>query len=462
MGIFDFLRKPVAPMVPMGTSGTPTHQGFIFSLEKNPLLTGQARYQTYSDIISNTSIVAAGTRYFLNLIAKSEWKVEPADDSARAEEIAELVEAMLHDMETPLHRVVRRAGMFPFYGFSIQEWTAKMRPDGAVGLADIEARPQKTIERWDVDETGTVNGVVQRSPHDYREIYLPRAKLVYLVDDALTDSPEGLGLFRNIVQPARDLARLEQLEGFGFETDLRGVPIGRAPFAVLQKMVEDGKLSKEQKLALEQPMRDFIMSHIKSPALGLLLDSITYQAQDEAGTPSDVKQWDMDLLKAGSTSQQEVASAIERKNREIARVLGVENLLLGSTSSGSHALSRDKSGNFAMIVDSTLLEIRMTFRKDVLGPLALLNGWDPELLPKLKTASIQYRDIEQITGAMRDMASAGAMLAPDDPVIQEVRDLLGLSKAEVISVQDAAILNGTNPNQNQAPKPNPDQGGDTA
>ena len=59
-------------------------------------------------------------------------------------------------------RIVRRAAMYRFYGFSIQEWTAKRRPDGLLTLADVAPRSQMTIERWDMLTDGSIQGVVQR------------------------------------------------------------------------------------------------------------------------------------------------------------------------------------------------------------------------------------------------------------------------------------------------------------
>ena len=94
---------------------------------------------------------------------------------------------------------------------------------------------------------------------------------MYLVDDSLNDSPEGLGLFRHLVDPNKRLKRYEQLEGYGFETDLRGIPVGRAPFSALAQMVTSGEITDEDRAKIEEPMREFIRSHIKNPALGILL-----------------------------------------------------------------------------------------------------------------------------------------------------------------------------------------------
>ena len=387
------------------------------------------RYRTYSEILANTSIVAAGTRYFLNLVAKSAWSFSPSEQDASGE-FAERAEAMLtDDPMTPWHRIVRRSSMYRFYGFSIQEWTARRREDGFFTFADIAPRAQRTIERWDVDDTGRVLAALQTSPQTQEEIYLPRGKLLYLVDDTLNDSPEGLGLFRHLIAPSRRLKRYEQLEGFGFETDLRGIPIGRAPFTELADQVNQGEITEQQRKQIEAPLREFIEKHIKTPALGLFLDSVTYETRDETGRPSAARQWDIELLRGSATSFSENASAIERLNRELARVLGVEQLLLGSDV-GSFSLSKDKTNSFFLLVDSALTEIRETVADDLLKTLWRLNGWPVEMMPEINTEAVRFLEAEQIASALRDMATAGAILAPDDPAIADVRSLLGLSAPE--------------------------------
>ena len=418
----------VSPTTTVGVMGTPVYGGFIQSHETNPELKFRRRYKTFSEIMLNTSIVAASIRYFLNLVSKTGWKVEPAP-GPRGAEIAEMVESALHDMDTPWHRVVRRAAMYRFYGFGLQEWTAKRRDDGMLGFQDVQARSQFTIERWDVSEQGTVFGVTQRSPQDNREIYLPRSKLIYMVDDAMNDSPEGLGLFRHLVGPAKRLARYEQLEGIGFETDLRGIPIGRAPLALMQQAVEQGRMDPAVRARILENISDFIKSHLKNPERGLLLDSQPFTGQDDQRFPSTIQQWGLELARGDSPAMEEVNVAIDRVNRELARIMGTEHLLLGDGESGSEALSRDKSHNFGLIVESTMKEIREVMESDFVRPILDLNGVDRSLQPILKTHPVQFRSVQDVTRSLKDMAASGAILAPDDPAIGEVRDLLGLSAA---------------------------------
>lgn len=424
------------PTQVIGVTSVPTYGGYIDRGEKNADLTGAKRYTTFSEILANVGIVAAGVRYFLNLVAKAKWSVSPANESPRAQELAEFVQSVMNDMDTPWSRVVRRASMYRFYGFSIQEWTAKKRRDGKIGLLDIEPRAQSTIERWDVNEHGDVSGVFQLSPHNSKEIFLPRNKIIYVVDDTLSDSPEGLGLFRHITPHAKRVMWYEKLEQTGFETDLRGVPIGRAPKALLQKYVDQGKLTKAQMNEAISAMENFVQNHIRSTDTGLVLDSLTYQTQDDKGTPSQVKQWDMELLKADAGSLEQLGLAIDRVTHTIAMIIGVEQLLLGRNSRGSYALSQDKTQNFYLVVDSTLTELTETFERDFLTPLWKLNGLDEDLKPSLTPETIRFQNLDEITTALENLARAGAPIDPRDPVVNVIRELGGLPRVPDDLVDD--------------------------
>jgi len=439
-------RSSASPTSTVGVAGTALYGGYIVDNEKDASLSGESKYKTYSDILANTSIVSAGVRYFLNLLSKSAWTFEPSEADTTGEWAERAERILTEDPLTPWHRIVRRAAMYRFYGFSVQEWTARRHEEGYLTFHDIAPRAQVTIDRWDVDKYGHVNGVVQKSPQDFKDLYIPRSKIVYVVDDTLSDSPEGLGIFRHLVNTATRLRRYEQLEGYGFETDLRGIPVGRGPFSKLAAMVEAGDISQEERAAAEAPVRSFVKDHIKNPKLGLMLDSMPYETQDDAQRPSNIPQWNVELLKGSSTMAPEVAAAIERLNRELARMLGVEQLLLGSDSAGSFALSQDKTNSFFLIADSTLAELETAFEDDLLTRIWELNGWDPKMKPSVSTEAVRFKDVEQVTRALRDMAFSGATLAPDDPVINEVRGLLGLSPASETEAEDAMLGNKGNAN----------------
>ena len=443
--LFGLGGKPprLAPMKEMGVSGTAVYGGYVQSNEINPALTGQNKYRTFSDIMANTSIVAAGIRYFMELVAKSEWSFDGGDAEC------ELVESVLKDCSTPWPRIVRKAAAYRFYGFGCQEWTAKKRFDGNIGL-DIESRPQHTIWRWDTDERGTVIGVGQRSPQTGTEYYIPRGKMLYLVDDTMTDSPEGLGLLRHVVEPAKRLNEYMKLEEIGFATDLRGIPVGKAPLDEIAAAVKNGQITKEDADALKRPMIDFIQNHIRSSKTGFLLNSEQYRDRGDNQAPSGEYKWALDLLQGNSTAFGDVNSAIGRINKELAIVLGVESLLTGMDGSGSLAMSKDKTNAIYIRADSCLRDITSAVQADIISVICDFNGIPEDKRPIAKTESVQFKDVEQITAALVNMAQAGAVLSPNDPAIDEVRGLLGLSEAEEMSPE---MMGALQPKPTEEPKP---------
>lgn len=449
-GITSFMPRRAAPTKTVGGMGTVVIGGFVDSGEKDNKLIGSQKYRTYNKNLREIAIVASAVRTFLNMVSKAKWALEPAvedgkdEASDEAKEKADQVNKMMGDMTHPWHRVVRRQAMFKFNGFSIQEWTAKRLDDGTIAMAAVEVRPATTIERWDMDIHGHVEGVMQRIPADNSEVYLPRSKIIYAVDDTTTDSPEGEGLFRHIIEAVERLKIYQELEKIGFQTDLRGIPVGTAPYAEIKAEAE---IYATEQLALNPTavkedlvkaymdmqlsnIRGFMKDHVRNKSSAALLDSSPYFAKGESGTVSTAKKWDLSLLNGESTSQEAVAKAIMRIIREIAIVLGVDHLLTGFDGSGSLALSQDKTANFLLNVNSTLLDLAEVFTADWLDPIWRLNGWDDALKPTLKPEDISNRSLMDVAAMLRDISAAGVDIRPHDELVTELFIMLGLTPPE--------------------------------
>lgn len=414
-----------------GSSGTAIFGGFIVTNDNDPRVTGQNRYKTAADILANISVVAASVRFFLNLVAKPKWSLEPADESPEAEAMAEFVQSVIEDLDSSWTRIIRRSALYRFHGFGLAEWTAVKRDDGRIGFIDIEARPQHTIERWNTDDAGRVESVVQRSPQTGEQLEIERRRLIYYVDDSLTDSPEGMGWFRHLVEPAARLKHFLKLEKIGYERDLSGVPVGKAPLTDINKAVKNGDLDQAKANDMINGMRDFVQIKMKESGTGIMFDSKTYQSQTSDGKqPSSVPMWELDLLTSDPGSMQQLLETIKRLNTEMALIIGTENILTGTGDVGSMALSKDKSNNLYLNVSSTLEEMVEINNRDFIGALWDKNGFDPKLKPKFKTEDVSFKDVEMVAGVLRDLASAGGILGPDDPAIDDVRDLIGVSRSE--------------------------------
>lgn len=428
----------------VGAPGFVAFGGYLQQRESNPELAGSQKWVKFGNLLTNVHVISAGARYVLNLLSTPTWRWDAADDSAEAEEIAEKVEQAFDDargISTPWRRIVRRAGLYRLMGHSFHEWTAKRMEEGWIGFSDLRARPCPTISRWDIDDaTGDLLGVWQRNPRTGLEVYLPRWKLFYVVDDTLTDSPDGVGTLRHCVEPAHYLGAFEKLEAKVFDTDLRGIPFFRAPLAELDALVRMGPpngLTEAQAQAILAPLQTFMDGHVRGADTAVLLDSATYR--DNENRPSAEKRYDLELLKGEAQGglQERLAQAIQRKTLEVGRILGIEGILMGADGKGSLALSKDKTQSLRTVVDGMLADIGEAVRKDLVGQLARLNGWPMHLLPRPKIDQLRLSDLESVVNALTGLAQAGAPLDLRDDAINAVRDMAGLPQQSEEAIEAA-------------------------
>ena len=136
-----------------------------------------------------------------------------------------------------------------------------------------------------------------------------------------------MGLLRQLVEPCQRLERYEQLEGWGFDLDLRGIPIIRSPRT---EMYMDENLSDGDVETIEMELRDLAQNHSFNPERGIIIDSAVYRSDDQERTPTNVPKWDVSVLQGQARSHAENAAAIERLKREIANILSSGQMLLGS------------------------------------------------------------------------------------------------------------------------------------
>lgn len=425
---FGGSAKKVSAFSEVGVSSTVVQSGYIVDREKNINLNGNRKYSYYEDLLSNISIIASSVRLYADLMAKSEWKCEPIDDSEEAKKYAELLQGILFDQQQSWESTVKSAGLYIFWGFALLEMTAKRREDGLVGFQSIEFRPCRTITRWDVTPQGNVENVIQTNPLSGQEIVIPRSKTVYLVDNLLTDSPSGEGMFRAMSETAARLKEIQVSEKIGVDRDMAGLPVGRAPLAALDQAVANGDITEEQKRVAVQGLESIVTLVKRGERTGIILDSKTYDSvSDTSRNATGVNQWDLSLLQSSTSSLDSVDKIIRRLNMELARIAGTEILLLGSDGSGSLALSKDKSSSLMLRINGTLKDVAGQFNRDMVSWIWALNAFPEEMKPTLKVSEISQRDVEELAGTIRELSTAGLVLNREDEAARELYSLMGLT-----------------------------------
>lgn len=406
-------------------------KGGVNNKERNSALRGTRRYQSFRNMAANSHIVRNGVGLYLGLLTRSTWEFVPseADESGKYAEEARRI--LLEDPMTSFALIVGYAAMFRFNGYSLQNWWVRRREDGVITLADVERRPLDSIEEILLDRRGKVEGFRQRL-FSGGHADIPLELSVYLSDMDITDQPEGTGLYRTLYPYWEEAKRYRQLRGYGYETDLRGIPV--ASFNLQEtfdavKAANPKLTDKEVNQIVEKmagPLAEFAKDHVSNPERGILLDSSVYSTTDEAGRPSTARKQDIKILEGTAKSFSDIEASIQSIQREMALIMGTEQVTLGSDSAGSFALSKVQGEEFGLQVNSSLEMVTDAFTEQLLKPVFELNGWGEEMLPEIKTELPNYFSPVEQASVLSGLN--GLTLHPDDPAIDEVRAAVGLSK----------------------------------
>lgn len=426
-------RPNPSPFKESGTIGTNIVSGYIVDREKNPKLSYLQRSTKYEELMSNIAVVGSGVRYFTALGASAVWSVQAAE-ADKDEMYADFARRMMDELDQSWSTVVKHSLMYRYLGFSAGEMIARKTEEGDVLFKSIENRPVRTIERFDVDEMGTLLGFGQTNPANGQELYIPRQKCLYVVDNLINDSPVGMGVLRHTFESCERLKRLMDLEVMGYAKDLRNIPVGRVPYTELQRAVNNNEITAEQAKAQIAGMEALVRLKSKLPETSIILDSKTYESRSDTGVASTAnKQWDLELLEGGaSNGLADIGKAIERIQTEIARVLSSEAQMLHGA--GSQALSRDKSTNAYLAVNAAIGDVVDAANKDIMPYLWQLNGFDPLMMPKFEAEDISDKDAESVATVLKEMATAGAPLSPDDEAVNTIRSMMGLPVLDLEAV----------------------------
>jgi hypothetical protein len=432
-------RRPAPVTAPNGGDGVQAYGGWLTPDERNPALIGTNKWLRFANA-HHTAIVATGLRYRCNLLAGAKWSAQAnprgGRDADRGVEIAN--EGLLNaQMPRTWPANVRKASMFQANGFSLFEWTIRRRPDdGMIVFSELGHRPPHTVQRWDKPSEQESWQAIAQLTRQGKEWIIPRNRLWYCWDDTLTDMPDGVGLLRHVIELVRRLGVLEGLEGVAYETDVRGMPIGRAPIEELRALASaqpgigtdrDKILSfiQNRTANLQAQLENIVKSPDKLQ--WLMLDSATYKNANQESVTA-VQKWAFDLLKGDGKGLEELDKVIGRLQLEIARVFGIEFVMMGAGSSGSKAMHADKTSMLAASLDAALTEIASSATRDLVRPLVALNGLDPDTCaPTLVAEPVDRNDVQQVAQTLVYLAQAG--LQPNDPAINVIRGWSGLPDA---------------------------------
>lgn len=381
--------EPKTPsFVELGVTGLNRWGGYVYE-EFLPDLRWPKSVKIYKEMSSNDPVIGAILFAAKQLIRAASWRVKRQGDSNVDYAAAEFLESCLDDMSTTWSNTIAEILSMLVYGWSYHEIVYKRRlgdnrdpkfrskyDDGRIGWRKIAGRAQSSLSEWVFDRDGSIKGMIQVAPPDYKDVFIPIEKALLFRTEAEYDNPEGRSVLRNAYRPWYFKKRIEEIEGIGIERDLAGLPVLTPPDGLDIWNPQDPEAVRLRNTAEK------------------LVTTIRRDQNEGVVLPFG---WDLKLLSTGSRRQFDTNAIINRYDQRISITILADIVMLGAEKVGSFALSEVKKGLFAVALGTFLDSICDVFNRYAIPRLFAFNAF-PGLkkLPELEHGEIETPDLTEL------------------------------------------------------------------
>lgn len=401
-----------------GVSGLTRFGGFVYE-EWLTELQGKRGALTYREMRDNDAIIGAIMYAIEMLIRQVNWSVEPAGETPADIEAAEFLESCMDDMSITWHDTISEIVTFVWFGWNLMELCYKVRggkdqpdgmfrskyQDGRIGWRKWAIRAQETLWRWRFDADGSILGMEQIAPPDYKLRFIPIQKALLFRTKSNKNNPEGRSLLRNVYRTWYFKKNIEEIESIGIERDLAGYPLLRLPEEIFEQGSPDA-------IASYQSWRKLITRIKRDEQEGLMLPSTC----DDKGN----RLFDIEMLTAGGARRQfDTNQIIQRLEGRMAMTLMADFLTLGHEATGSYALGESKTTLFQLALGTILQNIKDVINTYGVERLFQLNNF-PGITdyPKIIHDEIEKANLDQLSNYILRMSQAGAIQTMGDTELE--------------------------------------------
>lgn len=404
---------------------------------------GRRAVEGYREIRDNHPLVGAALLAVELLIRRIEWNVSPVDDSEAAEAAADFVQDCIDDLDVPWTEVISDALSATWAGASILEMTYKWRrgfdpiytskssqfTDGAIGWAKFAIRHMDSVTSWIyASDSDDPLGFRQQASPDHVEKPIALAKCLHITGPGSMRNPYGHSMLRGCVIPYFFVRKLAELEGIAIEREMAGLPYALMP---PEYLADDA----------EPAMKTTLMA-VRALLAGIRRDgeeSVVFPLEyDENGN----KRFEIGLLTSGGTRAIDIGAVITRWEQRMVTALLSDYLMLGQGegAGGAFALSADKTTMFKRAIETLAGAFVDEFNRKAIPQLWRLNGFDPDLMPKLTHGPVADLDLVALAQLLNQLSTAGAPIFPEDgSLLDWVYERAGLPKRSPETVAMAEV-----------------------
>lgn len=385
----------------LGDSGTMRYSGYLQEEFNNAWRDGFVRVETVEVMRRTDEVIMQGLDALKAPILAANWDVECGSDDPQDLKAEEWIRQNLFEqLRRPWKDFLSEAFTYFDFGHSAFEKIFEIREDGNIWLADLEPRIQRSIQRWKLPDK--TRGIVQYIRTDETDKFIaniPMSKLAVFTNLKEGDDITGRSVLRTCYRAFLNKDALIRIASISAERYGCGIPIVR---------VKKGSSVKEQNAAytMGQNIRT-------SEKASIVL----------VGTKDDI---DLDILiPKGKGAGSEIKDYLDIHNRAILNAMMAGFLNLGSTDTGSFALSTDQHSFFLTHVTNKCSYFAEAFTKQVITELLAMNHIPYKKVPKLVYKNLGEKDLLPTAQWIAALAPTGAIKI-DSRMIEWTHQWFGL------------------------------------
>jgi hypothetical protein len=390
-------------------------------------LRGERGIQRLREMSSNDAIIGAILSAMDLMLRAVPVRIEGGSAQAR-----ELVDYCLHNMQDQTFEMFLSDVLsFLPYGFSVFEIVARppsQNPNGWVTLKKLAPRAQWTIDHFQTDKNGDIQGVWQFATT--RSSYIPYSKLLHFRTASRQNDPAGLSVLRNAYLSWYFARRIQEIEAVAIERELNGLPLVRIPSEYMAADATDAQRAFVNQISA-------IARDVKKNEQGfVILPSDVYEDAD--GKLTDIRLVDFELIASQGKRDIDTHQVVLRYQMDMARSALADFVMLGVNDRGSFALSKSKADLFLQALTGYVSAIASVLNRKLVPKLLGWNGIPMADAPKIVFGRVAPIDLAELGNYIQRVGGIGIDLTDED---------------SQIFLRDAAGIPGTA--QPPAPRPQP-------
>lgn len=405
-------NKPVSPFAEIGTTGLKRFGGEVHE-EFDPNLRGIRGVRIYDEMRRNDPDVGAVLYAILHIALGSRWAVEAASESAEDIEAADFVrECLFEDMSHSWRDFIVDSMTSNAFGWAYFETVFKQRlgatgdtpskySDGRIGIRKIAIRGQETLARWVFDDHGGIQGMIQRSPPGFQEVFLPIGKALLVRTSSEKNNPEGVSLLRNAYRPYYIKSSMEEIEVIGAERDMTGV----------------------LKIMLPAGASDTDFAKARTMGERYRVDDQTYFLLQRFGKEAH-EGWDIEVIQTPGSKVVDTDKTITRCSTLIMRSVLAQFLTLGQGKTGSFALATSQKDLWTLATKGRLDTLEDELNLHLVPRLFALNSFKGAQ-PKVRHSDPGEIEVDKLTPFLRVLGELG-LIDVTQEVLEHLHERAGL------------------------------------